>query len=249
MLKEDNKDARRRQAELAAAMQAVVRANIAAILKVVTPQRMAEELDVTEQAVSGWKRTGKVAPHYFARIAELGGWTLDEFLSPAGKTDARTSPRAAESGPSYSPMQPIGMADALDKLAEVLSALNEDGREHASTVLSRLAQNPSGERLRTSIEMLETLARLHPRDPDPEPPAPRFSRKKVGTERRSDGKAQLTVKAGGGKRVQMGLPFKTVSDPWDESQAPQKERDWYGKWTASPKSAAGSGRKPKVRAK
>lgn len=84
MLKSDGMEARRHQAELAAAQQETLKANVTRILKKVNPGVIAEKLQVSEQAVSGWKRTGKIAPHYLLRLAEVAGWTVDQLLRPEG---------------------------------------------------------------------------------------------------------------------------------------------------------------------
>jgi hypothetical protein len=138
----------------------------------------------------------------------------------------------ADADASVAPVRPPTTDEAVETLAELLLGLDDDGREMASTALSRFARNPMN--AKRFAETLDTLAKIHPREPDPEPPLP--SRRRVAsTAAKSNAKAQLSVKVGGGKKVQMALPFKTVADPWDSAQAPANERAWYAKVKSAPK--------------
>lgn len=57
----------------------------------VTPGQVAAACDVTEQAVSNWKRTGKIAANNLAKIADLTGWSVQELLS--GRSSASVAQR------------------------------------------------------------------------------------------------------------------------------------------------------------
>lgn len=77
--------------------QAVLRETIAAALSepnAPTPGKIAEELNITEQAVSGWKRTGKIGKANLAKLAKMMGRQVEHFLRippdsppPPGRVD------------------------------------------------------------------------------------------------------------------------------------------------------------------
>jgi hypothetical protein len=159
---------------------------------------------------------------------------------PRGWIDTPPNGHASEPHASYASIRPPTTDEAVEKVAELLLGLDEVGREMASTALSNLARNPkSAERV---AKTLESLLQIHPREvePEPEPPAPGRKRERATATTTPGGKARLTVTAGGGKKVQMALPFKTVADPWDTSQAPANERAWYAKVKGAPKATGGS---------
>lgn len=47
----------------------------------VPPKAIAEARDISEQAVSNWKRTGKIARAHLPTIAALTGWSVERLLS------------------------------------------------------------------------------------------------------------------------------------------------------------------------
>lgn len=47
----------------------------------VSPKAIAEACDITEQAVSNWKRSGKIANQHLAKIAALTGWSVSRLLT------------------------------------------------------------------------------------------------------------------------------------------------------------------------
>ncbi|MDP9965107.1 phage repressor protein C with HTH and peptisase S24 domain [Variovorax paradoxus] len=49
----------------------------------VAPKAIAEARDITEQAVSNWKRTGKIAREHLPTIAQLTGWSVERLLGTA----------------------------------------------------------------------------------------------------------------------------------------------------------------------
>ncbi len=56
-----------------------------------TPREIAEALDITEQAVSNWKRTGKIATENLPEVARLTGWTIAALMGvpePSNVADA-----------------------------------------------------------------------------------------------------------------------------------------------------------------
>jgi hypothetical protein len=143
---------------------------------------------------------------------------------------------------SVEPIRPPSIEEAVNRLAEVLFSLDDDGRAMASTALSNLARNPR--RADKTSETLEMLLTTYPREPDPTSPTPVVEGASVAAAQ-SPGKARLTVKAGGGKKIQMSLPFpaRTAANPWDNSQAPTNERAWYERLKSSPK-ASSSAKEP-----
>ncbi len=46
----------------------------------IAPKAIAEARDITEQAVSNWKRTGKIAREHLPTIAQLTGWSVERLL-------------------------------------------------------------------------------------------------------------------------------------------------------------------------
>lgn len=63
--------------------QAALSKNFADALKEsgAAPKLIAEKCEVSEQAVSNWKRTGKIARRYLPKIAELTGWSVAKLLT------------------------------------------------------------------------------------------------------------------------------------------------------------------------
>jgi hypothetical protein len=156
---------------------------------------------------------------------------------------AATAPHAAQepsaAPASFAPLHGLTIEEVVDKLAEALSGLDDDGRKMASTVLSNLAANPS--RTSKAAQMLTTIISLHARAPvlEPDPPAGgRGKRKTAALDRRPAIRPQLTVTAGGGQKMQQDLPLKALRpdrDPFDERNAPANERQWYERVKTAPK--------------
>lgn len=63
----------------------------------VAPKAIAEARDITEQAVSNWKRTGKIARAHLPTIAALTGWSVERLLS----LDSGAFARSEEPSPEY----------------------------------------------------------------------------------------------------------------------------------------------------
>lgn len=51
-----------------------------------TPGQIATACRITEQAVSNWKRTGKIARHHLPLVAAAFGWSVNQLLT--GEPDA-----------------------------------------------------------------------------------------------------------------------------------------------------------------
>jgi hypothetical protein len=145
-------------------------------------------------------------------------------------------PSPVREDPGFEPIRPPTVEEAVYRLAELLFGLDDDGRAMASTALSNLAKNP--ERAAKAAETLETLTRINPREPTPTAPA---SAEQGSSGARARGKTKLTVKEGGGQKMQLDLPWRTVADPFDKTSASPRERAWYERVRAAPK-AKGKGK-------
>lgn len=154
------------------------------------------------------------------------------------KADADDSVEHAAIAPARS----ATVEEAVERLTELLAGLDDEGRVHAQTALANLARNPSERGAEKAAEMLVSIARIHPREPTPDPTSPQpTTAGESGSVAERAKKPRLTVKEGGGQKMQLGLPFpaKTAANPWDVRQAPQRERDWYKEMRAVPKAANG----------
>lgn len=132
------------------------------------------------------------------------------------------------------PTGPATVEQAFELLAHILSGMNPLGRELASTALATLGKEPEG--YSKTAELLESLAKIYPRLPDPSPtPGSRKVKTSTTAPERREGKAHLSLKIGGGNNTQFNLPLRTVKDPFNAKQATQSERDWYATLRAAPK--------------
>jgi hypothetical protein len=176
---------------------------------------------------SGKKGLGAKAAKKISEVFGVG--------KPAGWMD---QPLDAENlDAEFEPLVPPTLEAAWSKLGEVLTSLDDIGREMAVTILTSLAKNP--EKAAQSFQMLDTLVRVHGKAPeDPKPPTP-TKPKKITTSApavRSSGKAALVLKIGGGKKQQFDLPL--VRSAFRSDSAPPNERAWYERVRAVPKARA-----------
>lgn len=176
------------------------------------------------------KRVGDDAAAKIERAFGEGkppGW-MDQ-APMEGAASERTAPAAFE------PLARPGVQEAVETISELLLALNEDGRAMASTALSNLARNP--DRAAKAAETLLMLMNIHPRDPDPSRPVEHVGASSPAEAARPA--ARLTVKAGGGQKMQLSLPLHRAlnpeRDPFDERNAPANEQEWYSRVRAAPK--------------
>jgi transcriptional regulator with XRE-family HTH domain len=208
---------------------------------------LAKKAGVKPPSVADWVsgKTASLGGKNLLAAAAFFGVNADWLATGKGakwaqdKPDGEGAPSGgsvAEDAPDYSvgALRPPTIEEAVERIAELLFALDDDGRAMASTALSNLARNPK--RTDKTSETLRGLLFTYPREPDPSAPSPVTEGASAAAERPS-GKARLTVKAGGGQKMQLGLPFKTVANPWDKRAAPQNERDWYERVKAAPKAA------------
>lgn len=153
-----------------------------------------------------------------------------QLLAPAG---AMTSGE-----PDFEGLPP-SIEAAITRLAELFGSLDDLGREFAIPMLTSLAKNP--EQAKKTVEMLETLARVHARPvPKQEPRASPDAKKKIASvagEKRPRTKAALVLKIGGGQNQQFTLPLSRSA--FRTESAPANERAWYDRVKAVPKADAG----------
>lgn len=90
----------------------------------------------------------------------------------AGPASAQPVPTVREAGADYfvEPHHP-SIEEMVNRLAELLAGLDDDGRTMASTALSNLVKQPERGAAKAA-EMLATIERLHPREPQPDPTSP-----------------------------------------------------------------------------
>lgn len=164
--------------------QAVLAANITRALVGKSPKAIAEALEVTEQAVSGWKRTGKIATQYLLPLAQLIEWPLEALLSPEG-LGAQSIREAPSAVTTISPRYAQLLVDLDDlppprqsKILDQVHQLAEEAREAADHLASRRKVTSAAARVD-----------VHKR-------------------------AQLTMTYGDGNERQGALLLKTVSDPF-----------------------------------
>jgi hypothetical protein len=197
--------------------------------------------DYVYQLVNNKSRKTKIGDEAAAKIdrafrgARQPGW----FDMPP---EATASHLTGED--EFEPIRPPTVAEAVEAIAELLLHLDDDGRAMASTALSNLARNPNG--AVAASKTLELLIGLHPREPDPSPSHVPSSHAAAA---RTRGKPKLTVKAGGGQKMQLDLPLKTVANPFDKAAAPAREREWYERVKSAPKAVAAITRDPKRKGK
>lgn len=170
---------------------------------------------------------------------------LREYELEAADEPAKPDLTVAENSPTYAPIRPPTVPEAVEALGEALAGMDDLGRKLAAQVLANLAEHPEqaaamGEQLR---QFLATRRR-----PDPEPPRPR---KAKASEPSSSSRAGSGAKApaSGGHDPQMSLlplhavksklPLLPARNPFDERKAAPSEARWYERVRAAPKAAAG----------
>jgi hypothetical protein len=131
------------------------------------------------------------------------------------------------------------LAQAVAKLAALLKPMDEEARNMVSTTLSNLCRNPAGvAKAVANIQLQVTLSTGE----DPPDPAPSTSGSSESAAARArPPRAHLSVKHGGGQKMQLDLPLrKTVANPFDKNaEPPSNERDWYEVIKRHPKASDG----------
>lgn len=211
--------------------QEVLKAKIAAALKIKTPAEIADAVGVSVQAVSGWKTTGKVATEFLLPLAHAIGCRADDLLTK----DAPLHP-TAERAPTFEGPLPTA-EQAVDIVTSILIGMTPVERTAMKGPFSEWAGSPADMRAWIARNLSDAQASIKP------PPAPGPKRTKRDTASQSERKsepAKLAVIPGGGNKSQLALPLRKAvapaKNPFDESNAPKRERDLYPNWTA-PKAA------------
>lgn len=115
----------------------------------VAPKAIAEARDITEQAVSNWKRTGKIAKEHLPAIAALTGWSVEQLLNP----DPREKPR-----PESEPVQPMPTLGAtILQLGALLATLSPMGQKTIAALVEEVLKDPS--KAREAAETADAIAR------------------------------------------------------------------------------------------
>lgn len=102
----------------------------------VTPKMIADRCDVTPQAVSGWRKTGRLDKRNVQIVAELTGTSVDWWLdgsidSPVVPTDKHLSPRRRTTMDSVQEQLGLYSGDpAENRLIAALKQLTTADQEH-----------------------------------------------------------------------------------------------------------------------
>lgn len=107
-----------------------------------SPGRVAEACGVTEQAVSNWKRTGKIASRHLLVVSRLTGWSLSKLLT--GEDPPPTGPKVnmkerRMSDSEWATLQHLRVLPEEERLAEQerLAARAKIFEAYADEVLRR----------------------------------------------------------------------------------------------------------------
>lgn len=105
-----------------------------------TPGDIAGALGITEQAVSNWKRTGKIATENIPTICRLTGWGVAQLM---GLTEQH------QHASSVIPMpQRLTLRAAVDLIADQLDQLSPEQRDVAQGLMHALARTPRAQLVR-----------------------------------------------------------------------------------------------------
>lgn len=109
----------------------------------VTAKAVANACDITEQAVSNWKRTGKIAREHLPVIAGLTGWAVEELLSGKGQRPAATSTTIGTTildlGAHIASLSPLARASIAPLIAKVVE--NPDLAAEAARTADAIARS------------------------------------------------------------------------------------------------------------
>lgn len=124
----------------------------------IAPKAIAEACDITEQAVSNWKRTGKIAREHLPTIATMTGWTVAQLLQPATRDVPQAEVDNVQSIPTF--------GTTILQLGALLATLSPMGQKMVVTLVEEVLRNPSA--AREAAETADAIARtqrLPVRDP------------------------------------------------------------------------------------
>ena len=113
-----------------------------------TPGDIADALGITEQAVSNWKRTGKIATENIPTICRLTGWGVSRLMGLPERHEPASSVVAMPRRPS--------LRSAVDLIADQLDQLSPEQKDIAQGLMHALARTPRAQLVRdcfvTSLE-------------------------------------------------------------------------------------------------
>lgn len=104
----------------------------------VAPKAIAEARDITEQAVSNWKRTGKIAREHLPTIAMLTGWSVERLLSADGEA---APPQRSEITATAIPHAEFQVSESQWALIQDFDMLPEDEKQALRASLRAKADN------------------------------------------------------------------------------------------------------------
>lgn len=108
-----------------------------------TQRQIADKFDVTEQAVSGWQRTGKIDKRKLPQLARLAKLPLSHFDM------GEDSPT-----PTTAPSHPATVAGLMAQLGQQLNEVPLSLRPAVAKLLESLVTTPDDPTLRSSLEAL-----------------------------------------------------------------------------------------------
>lgn len=109
----------------------------------VTAKAVANACEITEQAVSNWKRTGKISREHLPVIAGLTRWSVEELLSGKGQRPAVASTTIGttilELGAHIASLSPLNRASVIPLITKVLE--NPDLAAEAARTADAIARS------------------------------------------------------------------------------------------------------------
>lgn len=188
-----------------AAAQELLAKNFAAALAEsgVSPGVIAQACNVTEQAVSNWKRTGKIRSQFLPVIADATRWSLRRLLT--GLDDGPSGAAPTVSADRIDP----AMRQAIDDLTDL-----------------RLLDPEATEKLLSDLHNAADRARAIARRAAAHAPAQQTT--SAAARRGKHARSELTLRIGDGNPNQGTLPLVPSADPFNE-QPSEREADLYAR--------------------
>lgn len=120
----------------------------------VKPAQIAKLCGVTAQAVSGWRKTGRVDKNHIAKISSLTGialkWWFDGLIDSAPISDEKRLPTT--SGHKHSAQEPLAMYDADPTINRLLTAFDQLTRADKERHIAEIEE--SARRIRAILDEL-----------------------------------------------------------------------------------------------
>lgn len=130
----------------------------------VSPKAIADARQITEQAVSNWKRTGKIKREHLPTIAALTGWTVAQLLSADGDGPGQAQSSVPAKGSS--PAAEVQFSPGFEQLSIPVLANSGSmgvGNEqlHDEVVVGRLTVSPQWVSRTLKPTSLQNLRFIH----------------------------------------------------------------------------------------